>query len=106
MIVVKFTVNSEEKIGKLHVSGHSGYDEIGKDIVCSGVTPAVYTTIGLIEKVSAGFKVDIQEEKAIISLEVMDDSDLVQLILVNLLEILEGITKDYPKNVKISKILK
>jgi uncharacterized protein len=106
MIQVKFTTNSDKLFVKLHVSGHSGYEEIGKDIVCSGVTTAVYTTIGLIEKLSKGFLVDTNEEKAVIQLTLVKPDDLTQTIMQNVYDILSSIAFDYPKHVKISNILK
>lgn len=104
MILVKFTTNSEKLFVKLHVSGHSGYEDIGKDIVCSGVTTAVYTTIGLIEKLSSGFHVDTNEEQAVISVTIQKPNELTNTIMQNLYEILTSIAFDYPKHVKISNI--
>ena len=36
MILVKVRYN-QDRINEVTVSGHSGYDELGKDIVCSAV---------------------------------------------------------------------
>ena len=30
------------------ISGHANYDEYGKDIVCSSITTAVFTTLNLL----------------------------------------------------------
>lgn len=50
MIKVEFTRNKQNEIIKVKVSGHSGYDDIGKDIVCSAVSTAMYVTIGILQK--------------------------------------------------------
>lgn len=33
------------KPGRICIEGHAGYDQIGKDIVCAGVSTLVYTAI-------------------------------------------------------------
>lgn len=33
------------KPGRIYLEGHAGYDSIGKDIVCAGVSTLVYTAI-------------------------------------------------------------
>ena len=33
------------------ISGHANYAEYGSDIVCSGITTATFTTIGLLKKI-------------------------------------------------------
>ena len=33
------------------ISGHANYDEYGKDIVCSSITTAVFTTLNLLDKI-------------------------------------------------------
>ena len=39
----------------ISVSGHSGYDEAGKDIVCAAASTLIYTAIGALEDI-CGFK--------------------------------------------------
>ena len=43
MTYAEFTENAEEGTARLHVHGHSGYAERGKDIVCAGVSVLVQT---------------------------------------------------------------
>lgn len=93
------------------LSGHAGYAEYGKDIVCSGITTATYTSINLIDKISSkclSLKVDESRGYLHCSLDYqsMDkkDIDFVQLIVKNLIDMYEEIKKDYPKYLKI-KIL-
>lgn len=44
----------------LHIRGHAGYAEPGKDIVCAGVTAIVYALIGYLDKHET-FDCDIRE---------------------------------------------
>lgn len=60
MIRVKFR-QSEGMLTGFSVSGHAGYDEYGKDIVCASVTSAVQLTangITEIQKLPAQVKVN------------------------------------------------
>ncbi len=50
MIKFKVERNNAGKIVSLNVSGHSGYSEIGSDIVCAAVSTAVQMAINGIEE--------------------------------------------------------
>ena len=47
MIEVK-VYSDNKKIKGIEVSGHSGYEDLGKDIVCSSVSTAMILTINLL----------------------------------------------------------
>ena len=49
MIKFKVVRNSEQKIIKIEVKGHSGYAEHGSDIVCAAVSTACIMTVNGIE---------------------------------------------------------
>jgi uncharacterized protein YsxB (DUF464 family) len=58
-------------IRRLKVSGHSGYDEIGRDIICSAVSAIVQTTvIGLSNVV--GIKPLYHQESGLADLRIPD----------------------------------
>lgn len=43
MLVARFTMDEDRKMVSLHVKGHAGYADIGKDIVCSASSILAYT---------------------------------------------------------------
>ena len=43
--MVKVSIKNIDKINEITISGHSGYDESGKDIVCASVSSIAITTI-------------------------------------------------------------
>ena len=98
MIEVK-VYSDNKKIKGIAVSGHSGYEDIGKDIVCSSVSTAMILTINLLEKLHVNFKYISKEDIPLISLDILsfDDSNeqIVQTILVNLVENLNEVSKNY-----------
>lgn len=57
MIVAEF-LKKNGNITGFKVSGHAGYDDIGKDIVCASVSSAVMMTANLITEIF-GYKADV-----------------------------------------------
>ena len=101
MITVKVNRDPNENIKMITVSGHSGYDELGKDIVCSAVSTAMYVSIGLLEKFEMIHKFSSDENKPNMKLEIIRSQEHGNLILENLVETLNGIAMDYSKYLKI-----
>ena len=107
MIVVDVIRNSKD-IVSVSVSGHSGYDDIGKDIVCSSVSTAMEMTINLLEKLNIDFSYKQDETVPMLSFAINrsfgDESKLIQTILENLVYTLENVSKQYNKFLKINEI--
>lgn len=85
------------------IKGHADYSEYGSDIVCSGITTATFTTLGLLQKVLDEKAYQYFEKDADITFEMIkkDESILVKQIIQNFIEVLENIEKQYPKHLKI-----
>ena len=92
----------------IEISGHSGYQESGFDIICSAVSTAVFTTLNLIDRIygdtayqikenqDQGYlKFSIEENLPII---MVNNSLLIEEIIQNLICMLDSIANDYPKN--------
>lgn len=90
------------------INGHAGYDEKGKDIVCSAITSAVFTSINLINLILEKDEYQIIQDEATgkLVLNLFKENEFVKLIILNLINVLEGISNDYPKNLKINKEFK
>ena len=101
-------VRGDKGINEITVKGHSGYEEIGKDIVCSSVSTAMILTINLLSKLNVNFSYESDDKIPFISLNVEDvnslDFDLVQTILENLVDNLSEVEKQYKKYLKIYEI--
>lgn len=104
MIKVNVDFNKNFKVKTLELSGHSGYDEIGKDIVCSAVSTAMYVSVGLLEKGGCNFNFKEHPKTAKMQISINKNDQLTDLVLENLVETLEGIEIQYPDNLKIIKI--
>ncbi len=103
MIEVK-VVKVKEAIKEIEVNGHSGYDELGKDIVCSAVSTAMFMTVGLLEKFESKIKFSANEKKPLMKLEILENNKSTDLVLLNLVDTIEGIVYDYSDYVKIREI--
>ena len=101
MTLVEMTINNEREIKRVVVYGHSGYENIGKDIVCSAVSTSMFVSMGLIEKICPNYTFTSNEKNAYMELLIHESNEMTQLIVNNLLEVLEGIQKQYPKHLTI-----
>lgn len=105
MILVQVFRDNEE-IKKIEVKGHSGYEEFGKDIVCSAVSTSVILIVNLLERLDAKFECKEEANIPLISLIINESNSLIQTILENLVDSLNEISKQYKKYLQIkTKIL-
>lgn len=89
---------SKDKV--ITVSGHSGYEERGKDIVCASVSSIVITTInGIIEIDNDAIDYSDLDNKIII--RILKDDEIVNKLIKNMILLLESLEKDYKDYIKI-----
>ena len=87
---------------KITIQGHALYSDYGKDIVCSAVSSIVITTINgiiSIDKSAISYKV----LDSFLEIEVKKEDDVTLKLIHNMLELLEKLSNDYPKNIQIKK---
>lgn len=96
MIEIEIEKNS------VSVKGHAGYDEIGKDIVCSAVSVLFQAFIRSVEKLTADvISTEIQPGNSLVRYAVLSP---VSLILLNSFIVgVEMIADEYPDNVRVCK---
>ena len=101
MVRVKI-LKKEEKISKITFIGHSMYDVIGKDIVCSSISSIMITTINGIELLSKG---DVKEKlsKDKVEINVINNNNIVDTLLLNMITLLRDLEEQYPNNLKIEE---
>ena len=87
---------------EIKLTGHSDYDTLGKDIVCSAVSSIMITTVNAILKF---------DERAISYRRYSDESqikinkkDKITLLLIdNMMEMLLELSKKYPENIIVKE---
>jgi len=88
-------------------SDHSGYAEAGEDIVCAAVSALTQAALnGLVNVVKAPVMYDVDDEKAILTACLTPECtreqlEKAQILLQTLLEALQAIASQYPRNVRI-----
>ena len=86
----------------IEITGHSNYDTLGKDIVCSAVSSIVTTTInGIISIDEKAISYSYKNDKMIITNNKKDE--ITNKLLNNMLDLLKSLAKDYPKNINVKE---
>lgn len=93
-------VNIENNI--IIITGHAGYDDFGKDIVCASVSSIVITSINLCLRFNKE-SIKYKEEKDKLTIEILSNDDNITLTIENMLMMLEELASTYKKNIKIIK---
>ena len=104
---VTFWKRSDGALIGYRANGHSGYAEAGADIVCAAISALTQTTLnGLKNVLKAPVMFDQDDDgafiEAILTPEASEDQiRQAQLLLVTLLEGLQAIQREYPRNLRI-----
>lgn len=96
--MIKVKVNKKN----IKISGHAGFNAYGKDIVCASVSSIIYTTVNGILNISNN-AIKYEDNKEFFIIEVLSDDEITNKLINNMLDLLEELEKQYPKNIKISK---
>ena len=94
--------NKENKIKKINVMGHALYDDFGKDIVCSGVSSVVITSVNAIMSFDKNY-ISYESKKDNFEITINEHNEIVDNLINNMINMLKDIENDYPKNVKFRK---
>lgn len=95
-------VQEKGQINQVTLQGHAEYDHIGKDIVCAAVSATYLCTVNAIFSIaSQSIHVVKKEEKQI--LQIVTHDDIVDKLIMNMMNCLSSLEKQYPKNIKLDK---
>ena len=98
----------DDRITGFSVSGHSGYAEAGKDIVCAAISAVVTMAEATINEVcGAKAKVRVKEEDARVTLTLpasCDEEDAVQAVLAGMMLTLMNLRDDYPDYIEVLEV--
>ena len=96
------------RITGFSVSGHSGYEEAGRDIVCAAISAVVTMAEATINDVcGAKAKVRVKNEDARITLTLptsCDEEESVQAVLAGMLVTLCSLRDDYPEYIEVLEV--
>ncbi len=102
--MIKIKINlTENRYSSLEVSGHSNYDEKGKDIVCAGVSSVVVGGLNALTYENKK-KVSIKMNDGYVKVDILDlNDDKLQLIMNVIIIQLKSIEESYKKYIKIEE---
>ena len=95
------SVLKSDNLYEVCIKGHSGYDTIGKDIVCSAVSSSFILTVNLLDKLNSNMIYEANETIPMMKVEIKNYTDIEETILDNLIECLKDVSRQYPKYLKI-----
>lgn len=103
--MIKIKINkTNNKYSSLEVSGHSNYDELGKDIVCAGVSAVVTGGLNALTSVNKN-KISCVIKDGYVNVDVLDiNDDKLQLIMDVIIIQLRTIEESYKKYIKINEM--
>ena len=85
---------------KISITGHALYDIEGKDIVCASVSSIIYTTVNAIFRINKSF-IEFHDDGNTIEIINLSNDDITNKLLENMIDLLNQLSVDYPKNIKI-----
>ena len=86
----------------IKVTGHAGFKEHGKDIVCASVSSIIYTTVNGILNIDQK-AILFKDTKEYLQIKIENESRVVKILINNMMNLLEDLELQYPKNIKIEK---
>lgn len=101
MIKVQITAK-DNNIKKINIKGHAGYDDYGKDIVCSSVSSITITTVNAILMFDKNY-ISYNEKKDNFEIVINENNDITNKLIQNMINLLTELSQDYPKNIKIEE---
>jgi len=85
---------------KIVITGHAGYNDAGKDIVCASVSSIVITSINAALRIESN-SLTYKEEKDKLTIKTISDNKNILLIIENMIAMLKELALTYKKNIKI-----
>ena len=86
----------------IKITGHAGYADAGKDIVCASVSSIVYTSVNGIMNIDQD-AIKFSDKKDILEIKIINKSKVVNILINSMIDLLEDLENQYPENIKIVK---
>lgn len=86
---------------RIRVSGHAGYEEAGKDIICASVSGIITTTINAVIRLDES-AIEYKEQEGMVQIDIIKHNSITDTLILNMVELLKELEKEYSKYIKIS----
>lgn len=84
------------------ISGHAMFDDYGKDIVCASASSIVITSINAILRIDDKALI-YKMSKDKLSIEIIHETDVVKKLILNMIDLLKELEKQYKKNIQVTE---
>ncbi len=84
------------------ISGHAMFDDYGKDIVCASASSIVITSINAILRIDDKALI-YKMSKDKLSIEIIHETDVVNKLILNMIDLLKELEKQYKKNIQVTE---
>ena len=89
-------------IENILITGHSGYQEAGSDIVCASVSSICITTVNAIIRIDSN-AIEYDEQDGYLTVDIKKHTVVIDILIENMLELLNELEEDYKNYIKIEK---
>lgn len=101
--MIQIKVEKTNRVQKITIKGHAMYDDIGKDIVCAGVSSVVITTVNGILKMDDTL-ISYKSQNGYVEINVLKENEIMYILLENMIDLLKEMKQTYKKNIKIEEV--
>ena len=101
MIKVKL-LNKDNITINIEIKGHADYDEYGKDIVCSGVSSIVITTVNACIRFNKEY-IKYESNSNLFTIKILEVNEVTTILIENMISMIKDLHKEYPKNISIKE---
>ena len=91
---------NDDTINSIVIDGHSGYSEAGSDIVCASVSSICITTVNALIRIDSSC-IDYNDKDGHLEVDIKKHSEVIDVIIDNMVDLLNELEKDYKKYIKI-----
>lgn len=87
---------------QIKISGHAGFDTLGKDIVCASVSSIIYTTVNGILNINSK-SINFSDNDEYMEINIISNDDVTQKLINNMMDLLSELESKYPDNIMIKE---
>ena len=90
------------KKDSISIKGHSGYNTIGKDIVCASVSSIAITTVNALLRIDKNC-VKYDQKDGYLNISIKKHNKTINALLENMIDLFEKLESQYSKYIKINE---
>ena len=94
--MIKINISKDE----ITIKGHSGYSEVGSDIVCASVSSICITTVNALLSIDEDC-IRYEENDGYLNIKIKKHDEVIDKLINNMINLLKELQEQYKKNIEI-----